>query len=631
MIRLYFCVLLVFCSTILIGQTIRSIDGNNNNNNNPSWGGSGDELYQLTSPSFNDGVSSISGTDRPNPRIISNAMFSQEESIFDEQNLSDYIWVFGQFIDHDIVLVDNDLTEPLVISIPDEDPVFSPDGPPIGMFRSRGMIGTGTSQENIRKYANEITAFVDGSGVYGSTQSRANWLRTFEDGKMKTSQGNLLPWNTLTGEFNDPRDFNAPHMEDPIRISAKHFVAGDVRANENPLLIAFHTLFLREHNRLCDELKVTNPDFSDEELYQQARRIVGGTIQSIVFNEWLPAMGINLPEYNGYRLEVNPQISNVFSSAAFRMGHTLINSNILRIESDGEEIPGGSISLKDAFFNPTAINLAGGVDPYLRGMASQVQQKLDCKVIDDVRNFLFGLPSQGGLDLASININRGRERGIADLNTVRADIGLPLLKNIEELTVDLDAQNILIELYGSVDNIDPWVGMLAEDYMPGAMFGSTIKTILEDQFQRLRDGDKFYFEVDPVLSARDKSIIRQTTMRDVIMRNSDIKVMQDNVFLAMNREDIVSGPDLESLDLNAVAYPNPTFGEFNIKIFAETDYDVDVEIYDDFGQLISTDRFVLVEGQNTIPFNIEASSSSKFYNIVVRRDVRFQVIRVLRP
>ncbi len=630
-IRLYLVVLISLAIQGLCAQTIRTIDGSNNNFENTEWGSLGDVLYELTNSAFSDNISEINGLLRPNPRHISNILFDQSDAILDEQNLSDYVWVFGQFIDHDIVLVDNDLSEPLAIRIPEDDQTFTADGAPIGMFRSRGMLGTGNSEDNVRKYANEVTAYIDGSGIYGSTEARAKWLRTFEDGKLKTSIGDLLPWNTKTGEFNDPKENAVPFMDDPVRISSKHFVAGDIRANENPLLIGFHTLFLREHNRLCDEIKINYPDFNDEEIYQKARKMVGGFLQSITYQEWLPAMGISLPQYNGYRGEENAQISNVFSAAAFRMGHTLINGNILRIEGNGEEIPSGSISLRDAFFNPTAINLAGGIDPYLRGMAAQIQQKLDCKVIDDVRNFLFGSPNQGGLDLAAININRGRERGLGDFNSIRRDLGLPALKSMYELTSDVESVDLLLQLYESVDEIDPWVGMLAEDYMPGAMFGSTIKAILEEQFQRLRDGDKFYYEVDPGLTPDEKGIIRQTTMRDIIMRNTDIKVMQENVFLAMDRRDIPAGPPIADVDLNAVAYPNPTDGDFSVKIFAENNYDVTIDIYDNFGQLIEKRKVALVEGNNTIPFEFGPSYASQFYNIVIRRDFRYQVLRVFKP
>ena len=613
----FYIVFFVTMSVSLVGQSLRSIDGVNNNTTFTEWGAEGDELFHLTHPAFGDGISTVTGLDRPNPRIISNELFAQTELLPDDKNLSDFLWAFGQFIDHEIILVDNDLREPLTIDIPQNDAVFTPGGEPISMFRSLGLLGTGTDGDNVRSYANDVTAFIDGSAIYGSDERRARWLRSYEDGKLKTSQGNLLPWNTITGEFNDPLDVTSPFMEDPVRNSAKHFVAGDQRANENPTLITLHTLFLREHNRLCDEILADDSTLSDEEVYQKARRLVGGILQSIVYNEWLPAMGLKLPDYNGYRREVNPQISNIFSSAAFRFGHTLINGNVLRLSKDGIEIPGGHISLREAFFNPLEINLAGGIEPYLRGMAVQVQQKLDCKVVDDVRNFLFGLPSEGGLDLAAININRGRERGLGDYNSIRVDLGLPRLSSISEVSSQVEDVEIIENLYGSIDNIDPWVGMLAEDIMPDAMFGNTILVIMEDQFQRLRDGDRFFFEADDKLTNQEKTIIRLTTLRDLIMRNTDIKIMQSNVFIAEDRDVVDIGPDIEEVDLDATIFPNPSEGLFTIKVFAEEDYVVDVDIYDSLGRFVVSRSQQLIEGDNLISFDLTSDVSSQFYNVIV--------------
>ena len=612
-------------------QTVRTIDGTLNNALHPEWGAEGSELFRLTSPSFSDGISAMTGDDRPNPRLISNRLFSQPENIFDDNRLSDFIWVFGQFIDHEIILVDNDHEEPLAITIPEDDEVFIPGGVPIFMFRSLALEGTGTSLDNVRTYRNDLTAYIDASAVYGSSVSRANWLRSYEDGKLKVSQGDLLPWNTITGEFNDATDPRAPFMDDAVGIGPKHFIAGDVRANENPLLATIHTLFVREHNRLATEIAAENPDFDDEEIYQAARRKVGAYLQSIVYNEWLPAMGVNVAPYGGYREEVNAQISNVFSAAAFRMGHTLINSNIMRLDAEGQTIASGDITLRDAFFNPIVIPLVGGIEPYVRGMAAQVQQELDCKVIDDVRNFLFGLPGQGGLDLAAININRGRERGLGDYNTIREDIGLPRLQSLSEISSNVEDIAVLEDLYGSVDRLDAWVGMLAEDHMPSAMFGNTIMAIMADQFQRLRDGDKFFYLNDTALSEEDKVAITNTTFRDIIMRNTGIDVMQDNVFTAMDPSDLIQGPDIELTDLNAVLYPNPSINNVFVKIYAEEDYDIDLSLFDDLGRLMSQTDVSLTEGENIIELDIQNLGEGGMYNVILRRDDQKTVLRLIRP
>ena len=87
---------------------------------------------------------------------------------------------------------------------------------------------TGTSVSNPRQHVNMVTSFIDGSAVYGSDEKRANWLRTFKDGKLKVSQGNLLPYNTTDGELNAPLDPSAPEMGNDTGKETKLFVAGAV-------------------------------------------------------------------------------------------------------------------------------------------------------------------------------------------------------------------------------------------------------------------------------------------------------------------------------------------------------------------------------------------------------------------
>lgn len=528
-------------------QQYRTIDGSFNNLEHPRWGAAGDNLLRFSGNGYADGISAPGGVDRPNPRAVSNAIFAQEGLINDPLNLSDFCWVFGQFLDHDIGLTP-DGPEPMIIQVPAGDPWFDPQGAGqaiIPMQRNLFDRTSGTGPDNPRQHPNVLTAFIDGSAVYGSSEADAAWLRAFAGGKLKTSAGNMLPFNTTTSEFGAPIDPTAPHMDNPVGLTDKLFVAGDARANENPLLLAFHTLFVREHNRLCDELAAAHPSWTDEQLYQHARKLVGGILQSIVYNEWLPTMGVQLPPYSGYRPEVNPQLTNVFTAAAFRLGHTLLNGQLLRLNTDGEPVEGGPMGLRDAFFNPLIVMEEGGIDVFLQGMAAQTQQNMDAKIIDDVRNFLFGPPGAGGLDLASININRGRERGLPDFNSIRRSYGLDPYFFFQQISVIPQTVVRLNSLYRSINNIDPWVGMLAETPMPHALFGETIMTIMRHQFTALRDGDRFFYLNDPVLSEAEKTAISGTTMHDIIMRNTGIKLMQDNVFKAMPHDMICTSMDVE--------------------------------------------------------------------------------------
>lgn len=572
--RLLFFYLTVFIATGLSAQDYRTIDGTGNNTQDNDWGATDAPLRSLTSNGFRDQVSRPGGIDRPNPRIISNELFAQDGFLADRMALSDFTWVFGQFIDHDVILSPNNPTEDASIAVTFRDQFMNPSGlvPAfIPMNRSMGIAGTGTDPSNPRRYFNALTAWIDGSAIYGSDTTRAVWLRSLVDGKLKVSSGNLMPYNTFTLEEDGEIDHDSPEMENENPFIEKLFVAGDVRANENPLLCAFHTIFVREHNRLCDILKAEHPDWDDEQLYLYARKINCGYLQAIVYEEWLPAMGVQLSPYNGYDNTINPGMSNIFVTAAFRLGHTLLNSNILRVDNNGNPIPEGHIVLKDAFFNPSVIPAVGGLDPYIKGMATQVQQEMDSKIIDDVRNFLFGPPGSGagGLDLASININRGRERGLPDFNTVRENFGLAPYVTCGAICDDTTAAQTLEDLYGTPDKVDPWVGMLAENHMSDALFGETIMKIFEEQFTALRDGDRFYYMNDPILSQAEKIGIQNTTFRDVIMRNTNIDIMQENVFLATDHDVVCSAPS-SRLQLNGAVKNEDGESVNNVDISLET-------------------------------------------------------------
>ncbi|MEB3279521.1 MAG: peroxidase family protein [Lyngbya sp.] len=519
------------------------MDGYNNNLENSDWGTPDSQLIRLSGSAYNDGISEPRGGDDPsslaNPREVSNTIFAQSESIPNQLGVSDFFWQWGQFLDHDLDLTPATSGESFNISVPQGDPEFDPNNTgtqTIPLTRSifDPLTGTTTSREQI----NKITAYIDGSNVYGSDEERAEALRTNDGtGKLKTSLSNngevLLPRNTEGLENDNP--FGIPNNS--------IFVAGDVRANEQVGLTATHTLFVREHNRLADEIgtRLDNGDAElldlfaesglsrDDFIYESARRIVGAEIQAITYNEFLPLLvgSDALEEYDGYDLTVDSGISNEFSTAAFRVGHTMLSSELLRINADGT--PEDSISLRDGFFSPD-IAIADGIDSVLLGLASGRAQEVDTQVIDDVRNFLFGAPGAGGLDLVSLNIQRGRDHGLPSYNEVREALDLDPITNFSQITSDPTVQAQLESVYTDVDDIDLWVGGLAEDDVDGALVGETFQAILVDQFTRSRDGDRFYYENDELLSVLAPDVA-ETTLSDVIVANSGVVSLENNVFL----------------------------------------------------------------------------------------------------
>ena len=506
---------------VVMSADFAPIDGIGNNLDNPEWGSTYEQLLRLTSVEYADSVSAPTGDDRPSAREVSNVLAAQDESVVNERQLSDFVWLWGQFIDHDIDLTENgDPAESLPIAVPTGDPYFDPNATgtqTIDFNRSLYDSATGDSPENVRQQINQITAFIDGSVVYGSDDARAAALRTFSGGRLKTSDGDLLP-------FNEDGFANAGGT------SAELFLAGDVRANENAALTAMQTMFVREHNRIADEIASENPNMSDEEIYQRARSYVVAELQAITFNEYLPALlgeGA-IAEYQGYDSSVNPAISNLFSTAAYRYGHSMLSSELLRVDNSGEVIEAGNLALRDAFFAPNEL-IDNGIDSLLAGLARNVAQEIDTMVVDDVRNFLFGPPGAGGFDLAALNIQRGRDHGLADYNQIRVDLGLEAVTSFSQITSDPELQAKLEALYGDVDNIDVWAGGLAEDHLPGASVGLLIHTVVADQFQRIRDGDRFWYQ--NVFEGQELKKLESTKLSDIILRNTTIHDIRENVFL----------------------------------------------------------------------------------------------------
>jgi peroxidase len=505
---------------------VASIDGTGNNLLNPEWGSTDEALLRITTVEYDDGISLPAGEDRPSAREVSNAVSDQPELVANERQLTDLLWLWGQFIDHDITLTENaDPLEAMPVDVPAGDVYFDPTGTgdvDISFFRSTYLHDTGYSTDNPRLQYNQITAFLDGSVIYGSDAERAEALRAFEGGRLIVSEGDLLPMNEAG-------------LDNAGGTSSSLFLAGDIRANENVALTAMQTLWVREHNRIADQLADEHPEWNDERIFQHARQIVTAELQAITYNEFLPALlGPDaLGPYLGYDPGVNADISNIFSTAAYRFGHSMLSTELLRLNNDGSVIDDGNISLSAAFFAPQEI-VAHGIDSLLLGAASQTAQEIDTQVVDDVRNFLFGPPGAGGFDLASLNIQRGRDHGLADYNQARIDLGLEPVADFADITSDVALQQKLAEVYGDVNNVDVWVGGLAEDHVPGSSVGELIQTVLVDQFQRIRAGDRFWYQ--NVFAGPQLQEIENTSLADVIRLNTGIANLQDNVFFAADAQ-----------------------------------------------------------------------------------------------
>jgi len=511
----------------------RSYDGRDNNKDHPEWGQAGRPLRRMIPSAYADGISKPKKG--ANPRRVSTIVCSVNKKT-PHSTLSNYMWAWGQYLDHQLDLTPG-TDDSLDIKTPAGDPY--PEPGKISFNRSAFDPSTSTSKKNPRQQINISSSYMDSSNVYGSSFERANLLRRHDgSGKLKTipsDYGDLLPFNIMKVD----NDQGPVRKNDPPH---KFFAAGDLRVNEHNVLTCMHTLFVREHNRLCDNLakkpsrKLKN-DIADlgpdEAIYQHARRTVGAIEQAITYEAFLPALLGDgaLTKYTGYKKNVDPTICNIFSTVVYRLGHDMLGSKLLIVPPKGKKE--SELKLRDAFWKPERIE-KDGIDGFLNGLAKWNMEKMDGRTVEDVRTLLFNVfnpKSKELADLAALNIQRGRDHGIPSYNDCRVALGLKEKKKFEDISSVPETAKRLEKAYKTVDRVDPWVGGLSENHRKDAVVGEFFFKVLKDQFQRLRDGDRFWYENDPALTTSEKAAIKKTTLAQVILRNTEIKTLQDNVFL----------------------------------------------------------------------------------------------------
>lgn len=471
-------------------------NGTCNNSIKSKQGSSHTAFKLLFKPSNRDPRSN----DYPSPRLVSNIVCDEPHSVLNSRGITEFWTYFGQILDHTIAETHTG-NETMDIPIPADDYFFPKGGvlPFTRTFKKKTPLGW--SPENV------ISSYVDGSSVYGVSSSLSDKLRAKSGGKMKLSSQRLLPKTTKN-----------------------MFKAGDSRVNENPALQAMHTLFVREHNRVCDELIQEFPFWDDEKLYDAARLIVTAEFQRITFYEFVPAiLGEPLPDYERYKHWIDGSISNEFATSIYRVGHTLINPKFTLYSKTGKKY---TLFLNETFFK-TDVLRNDNIDGVLRGILNTKAAEVDVKVTSEVRNVLtLGTPMK--VDLVSLNIQRGRDHAIPPYNELRRLYGLKSYRYFSQITTNRGLAKKLQSVYGGdIEKIDPWIGGLAEDHHGDGSLGELFAKAWKDEFIRMRDGNRFYFEnkdyFEKDILAKSKTVHillhkekKGGTMRRIILQNTHI-------------------------------------------------------------------------------------------------------------
>lgn len=437
------------------------------------WGASLTAFERLLKPVYENGFNLPRGINRdrfsngfplPLPRLISTSLVGTEAITPDDQ-YTHMLMQWGQFVDHDIDLTVTALSlsrfsdgqgcssvctnDPpcFPILIPQNDPRVRNGARCMFFVRSSPVCGSGMTSllmESVypREQINQLTSFIDASNVYGSSDQEAEEIRDLasQRGLLKQGIAHRLGKPLLPFATGPPTECMRDENESPIPC----FLAGDHRSNEHMGLTSMHTVWFREHNRIATELLKLNPHWDGETIYHEARKIVGAQMQHITYSHWLPKIfgdfGMRmLGDYKGYEPSVNSGIVNVFATAAFRFGHTLINPILYRLDDTFQPIPQGHLSLHKAFFSPFRIVNEGGIDPLLRGLfAVPGKMRVPTELVNtELTERLFSMAHAVALDLAAMNIQRGRDHGIPPYNDYRVYCNLTSAQEFEDLKSEI--------------------------------------------------------------------------------------------------------------------------------------------------------------------------------------------------
>ncbi|XP_032722907.1 LOW QUALITY PROTEIN: thyroid peroxidase [Lontra canadensis] len=565
------------CPDTCLANKYRLITGACNNRDHPRWGASNTALARWLPPAYEDGISEprgwnphllYSGFPLPPVREVTRQVIQvPNEAVTEDEQYSDLLAAWGQYIDHDIAFTPQSTSKAAFgggadcqLTCENQNPCFpiqlpsnasgSAGGSCLPFYRSSAACGTGMqgaffgnlSSANPRQQMNGLTSFLDASTVYGSSPALEKRLRNW------TSPQGLLRVNTRHRDagraylpFARPAAC-APEPGPHGTAAAPCFLAGDSRASEVPALAALHTLWLREHNRLASALKALNAHWSTHTAYQEARKVVGALHQIITMRDYVPkvlgpeAFQKYVGPYEGYDPAVDPTVSNVFSTAAFRFGHATVHPLVRRLDAHFQEPPGlPPLRLQDAFFSPWRLLKEGGLDPLVRGLLArpakrQVPEQL---MNEELTERLFVLGSSGKLDLASINLQRGRDHGLPGYNAWREFCDLPRLQTRADLRTALANASIagrIMDLYGHPDNIDVWLGGLAETFLPQARTGPLFACLIGRQMKALRDGDRFWWESNGVFTEAQRRELARHSLSRVICDNTGLPSVPADAF-----------------------------------------------------------------------------------------------------
>ncbi|CAK7299911.1 Dual oxidase 1 [Vulpes lagopus] len=533
-----------------ISWEVQRFDGWYNNLMEHRWGSKGSRLQRLVPASYADGVYQPLGEPHlPNPRDLSNAAMRGPAGQASLRNRTVLGVFFGYHVLSDLVSVETPgcPAEFLNIRIPPGDPVFDPNGRGdvvLPFQRSRWDPESGQSPSNPRDLTNDVTGWLDGSAIYGSSHSWSDALRSFSGGQLASGPDPAFPRNAQPPLLM----WSAPDPASGQRGPGGLYAFGAERGNRDPFLQALGLLWFRYHNLCAQRLARQHPHWGDEELFQHARKRVIATYQNIVLYEWLPSFLQRTPvKYAGYSPFLDPSISPEFLVASEQFFSTMVPPGVYMRNASChfQEVINRNSSISRAlrvcnsYWSRKHPNLrrAEDVDALLLGMASQIAEREDHVVVEDVLDFWPGSLKFSRTDHLAGCLQRGRDLGLPSYTKARAALGLPPITRWQDINPALSQNNhTVLEATAALYNQD----LSQLELLPGGLLeshgdpGPLFSAIVLNQFVRLRDGDRYWFENtrNGLFSEEEIAEIRNTSLRDVLVAvtNMNPSTLQPNVF-----------------------------------------------------------------------------------------------------
>lgn len=384
----------------------------------------------------------VNGMDLPSAREIINEFYSKcgehHQSRRNKLNLNGLM--FGQVIVHDIglrqhvqqqshggiqccskdyyTILPTAIAHPACapIQIPIDDDYFGAKN-----IRCMNYVRSQTVIDNSCKFgsakqANVVSSFLDLSNIYGISDSICATLRSFSGGQLLMNQNNVFPVRP--------------------NCTINCYITGDERTVQTPSLAVLHSLLIREHNRIAMKFQQINPNWNEEKLFEESRRLTIAEYQHIVLNEWLPVLfgrktlNSQFDDRQQFKAQqLNPDLTttNEFSSGVFRFMHLLVPEQYLYYNKDGKIIK--RISLSDSIGKVEI--LEDRYDDVIRGLLFQAMNRDGCH--EEMMNYLFKNSKGIGIDILSIDVQRGRDHGLGQYFKYRKMCGLSAVRRFNDL------------------------------------------------------------------------------------------------------------------------------------------------------------------------------------------------------